>query len=153
MNRINLIGNVGTDPKTLKFGNNKALSFTMATKEIWQDKTSKTFKSSAEWHTILISNPYLAEKYESVLKKGMKVFIEGKLEYREFTNKDGEVKKATQINVQQFKGELIILSEHASTKSQASEETQPDKYDDLDNFELPAQKTEANIILSDEIPF
>jgi single-strand DNA-binding protein len=81
----------------------------MATSESWRDKATGERKDKTEWHNIVIFNEKLGEVAERFLKKGSKVYLEGALQTREFTDKDGNQRKTTEVVLQRFRGELTLL--------------------------------------------
>jgi single-strand DNA-binding protein len=101
VNKVILIGHLGHDPE-LKYleGNIARLSFSLATKEIYKDKTGNRTEHT-EWHNIVIWRN-LAENGEKLLKKGMQVYIEGKLQTRQWSDKDGHNKNITEIIAENF---------------------------------------------------
>lgn len=101
VNKVILLGNLGKDPVYKKFDNGSAVaSFTMATTEKYKDKTG-TLVAKTEWHNIDAWSP-LAEIAEKYLKKGNQVYIEGKIESRDYTDKDGVVKKFYSIRAKEL---------------------------------------------------
>jgi len=101
VNKVILIGHLGRDPE-LKYleGNIARLSFSLATKEIYKDKTGNRTEHT-EWHNIVMWRN-LAENGEKLLKKGMQVYIEGKLQTRQWSDKDGHNKNITEIIAENF---------------------------------------------------
>jgi single-strand DNA-binding protein len=101
VNKVILIGHLGHDPE-LKYleGNIARLSFSLATKEIYKDKTGNR-NEHTEWHNIVMWRN-LAENGEKLLKKGMQVYIEGKLKTRQWSDKDGHNKNITEIIAENF---------------------------------------------------
>ena len=110
VNKVILIGNLGKDPevRTMNSGD-KVASFTMATSETWRDRTSGERKERTEWHRVSIFNDNLVKVAESYLKKGSKVYVEGSLQTRKYTDNQGQEKYATEIVLQKFRGELTML--------------------------------------------
>ena len=110
VNKVILVGNLGKDPESRSFPNGgKVVNFTMATSENWKDKSSGERKERTEWHRIAIFNDRLAEVAERYLKKGSKVYVEGQLETRKWTDKEGQERYTTEIVLRQFRGELTML--------------------------------------------
>jgi single-strand DNA-binding protein len=110
LNKVELIGHLGKDPEIRSFQNGgKAASFTIATSESWKDKASGDRKERTEWHRISILNEGLVTVAEKYLAKGSKVYIEGKLETRKWTDKDGQERYTTEIVLRPYAGELILL--------------------------------------------
>ncbi|HEY8578814.1 MAG TPA: single-stranded DNA-binding protein [Beijerinckiaceae bacterium] len=110
VNKVILIGNLGRDPEVRRTGGgDPVVSFSIATTESWRDKASGERKEKTEWHNIVIWNENLGKVAEQYLKKGSKVYIEGQLQTREYTDKDGNQRKATEVVLQRFRGELTLL--------------------------------------------
>ena len=110
LNKVELIGHLGKDPEIRSFQNGgKAASFTIATSESWKDKASGDRKERTEWHRISILNEGLVTVAEKYLRKGSKVYIEGKLETRKWTDKDEQERYMTEIVLRPYAGELILL--------------------------------------------
>jgi single-strand DNA-binding protein len=110
VNKVILIGNLGKDPeaRTMQSGG-KVVSFSVATSESWNDKASGERKEKTQWHRVVIFNERLGEVAEKYLKKGMKVYLEGAVENRKFTDKDGAERDITEIVLARFRGELTML--------------------------------------------
>ena len=110
VNKVILVGNLGRDPETRRTGaGDPVVSFSVATSETWRDKASGERKEKTEWHNVVIWNENLGKVAEQFLKKGSKVYIEGQLQTREYTDKDGNQRKATEVVLQRFRGELQLL--------------------------------------------
>ena len=110
VNKVILIGNLGRDPevRTLPSGD-KVVSFSLATTESWRDKNTGERKDRTEWHNISIFNENLGKIAEQYCRKGSKIYLEGQLATREYTDKDGNQRKATDVVLQRFRGELTLL--------------------------------------------
>jgi single-strand DNA-binding protein len=110
VNKVILIGNLGRDPETRRMNSGDAVvSFSVATTESWRDKASSERKDRTEWHNVVIFNENLGKVAEQYLKKGSKVYIEGQLQTREYTDRDGNQRKSTEVVLQRFRGELTLL--------------------------------------------
>jgi single-strand DNA-binding protein len=110
VNKVILIGNVGRDPEVRRTGNGDPIvSFSVATSETWRDKASGERKEKTEWHNVTIFNEALGKVAEQYVKKGTKVYLEGQLQTREYTDKDGNQRKATDVVLNRFRGELTLL--------------------------------------------
>jgi single-strand DNA-binding protein len=104
------VGNLGRDPEARNMqSGGKVVSFSIATSETWNDKASGERKEKTQWHRIAIFNEKLGEIAEKYLKKGSKVYLEGSLESRKYTDKDGQEREITEIVLGRFKGELTLL--------------------------------------------
>ena len=110
VNKVILIGNLGRDPeiRTLNSGDRVA-NLRIATSEQWRDKATGERKEKTEWHRVVIFNEGLCKIAEQYLKKGAKVYLEGALQTRKWTDKDGVEKYSTEIVVGKIKGELTML--------------------------------------------
>ena len=115
VNKVILIGRLGRDPETRTLQNgSKTTSFSIATSETWNDKASGERKEKTQWHRIVIWNDRIGEIADKYLKKGSMVYIEGQLESRKFTDKDGAEREITEVVIQRFKGELTLMDSRQS---------------------------------------
>lgn len=110
VNKVILVGNLGRDPeiRSMQSGDEVA-QLSIATSETWRDKASGERKERTEWHRVVIFNENLVKVAKSYLKKGSKVYIEGSLQTRKWTDKDGAEKFSTEVVLQRFRGELTML--------------------------------------------
>jgi single-strand DNA-binding protein len=111
VNKVILVGNLGKDPEVRTFGNSgdRKASFTMATSETWRDRNSGERKEKTQWHNVVVLNENIIKVVESYVKKGSKVYVEGALESRKYTDNQGQERYITEIVVGKFKGELTML--------------------------------------------
>ena len=110
VNKVILVGNVGNDPEIRSFNNGgKVANFSLATSENWRDKQSGERKEKTEWHRVAIFNDGLVGIVERYVKKGSKLYIEGKLQTRKWTDRDGNDKYTTEVVLQGFGGALTML--------------------------------------------
>ena len=110
VNKVILVGNLGRDPEVRRLtSGDPVVNLSIATSESWRDKASGERKEKTEWHRVVIFNENLAKVAEQYLKKGSKVYIEGQLQTRKYTDKDGSEKYSTEIVLQKFRGELTML--------------------------------------------
>lgn len=111
LNKVSLIGNLGKDPEVRHTQDGKPIvNLSVATTESWRDKASGERKEKTEWHRVVIFNEGLAKVAEAYLKKGSTVYLEGQLQTRKWTDKDGVEKYSTEVVLQQYRGELVMLS-------------------------------------------
>ncbi|MDE2356708.1 MAG: single-stranded DNA-binding protein [Alphaproteobacteria bacterium] len=110
VNKVILVGNLGRDPeiRTLSSGDRVA-SFSIATSETWRDRSTGERKERTEWHRISIFNDNLVKVAESYLRKGSKVYLEGALQTRKYTDASGQERQSTEVVLQKFRGELTML--------------------------------------------
>jgi single-strand DNA-binding protein len=105
-----LVGNLGKDPEVRRMqSGDPVVNLSLATSETWRDKSSGERKEKTEWHRVVIFNKNLAEVAEKYLRKGSKVYVEGSLQTRKWTDKDGQEKYSTEVVLQNFRGELTML--------------------------------------------
>jgi single-strand DNA-binding protein len=110
VNKVILVGNLGRDPEIRSFQNGgRVANLSVATSENWRDKATGERKERTEWHRVAIFNDRLVEVVEKYLKKGAKVYIEGQLETRKWTDQSGQEKYTTEVVLRQFRGELTML--------------------------------------------
>jgi single-strand DNA-binding protein len=110
VNKVILIGNLGKDPEARTMQNGgKVVSFNVATSESWNDKMSGERKEKTQWHRVAIFNEKLGEIAEKYLKKGSSVYLEGALESRKYTDKDGMEREIFEVVLARFRGELTLL--------------------------------------------
>ena len=110
INKVILIGNLGKDPEIRSMQDGKTIvNFSIATSENWKDKSSGESREKTEWHRVVIFNEHLAKVAQNYLKKGSKVYLEGQLQTRKWTDQSGVEKYTTEVVLQRFKGELTML--------------------------------------------
>jgi single-strand DNA-binding protein len=110
VNKVILVGNLGKDPEVRRMqSGDPVVNLSIATSETWRDKASGERKEKTEWHRVVIFNKNLADVAEKYLRKGAKVYVEGQLQTRKWTDKDGQDKYSTEVVLQNFRGELTML--------------------------------------------
>ncbi|HLY07609.1 MAG TPA: single-stranded DNA-binding protein [Rhizomicrobium sp.] len=145
VNKVILVGNLGKDPDIRRTQNNDAIvNLSVATSESWRDKQTGERREKTEWHRVVIFNENLAKVAENYLRKGSKVYLEGQLQTRKYTDKDGMEKYSTEVVLQRFRGELVMLD------SRGDRESAPARNGGM-SHETP-QSFERNE-MDDEIPF
>ncbi len=129
LNKAMLIGNVGKDPeiRSLLSGGEVA-NLTIATSESWKDKITGEKKEKTEWHNITIFNPNLVALVKNYVKKGSKLYIDGAIQTREYTDKAGVEKYTTEIVLSNFNGQIVLLG-----GKQSDDTPQPKTAADLDD--------------------
>ncbi|HTU53216.1 MAG TPA: single-stranded DNA-binding protein [Acetobacteraceae bacterium] len=110
VNKVILVGNLGRDPeiRTTQDGQ-KIVQLSVATSESWNDKASGERKERTEWHRVVIFNDRLADVAERFLRKGRKVYVEGALQTRKWTDQSGQEKYTTEVVIGRFRGDLTLL--------------------------------------------
>ena len=110
VNKVILIGNLGADPDIKRTQDGRPIAnLSIATSESWRDKNSGERREKTEWHRVVIFNEGLCKIAESYLKKGSKVYIEGALQTRKWTDQSGQDKYSTEVVLQGFNGNLTML--------------------------------------------
>ncbi len=110
VNKVILIGNLGRDPEIRRTQDGRPIAnFSIATSESWRDKNSGERKEKTEWHRIVCFNEGLCKVIENYVKKGSKVYVEGQLQTRKWSDKDGVEKYSTEVVLQGFNGTLTML--------------------------------------------
>jgi len=143
LNKVMLIGNLGADPEIRSFQNGgKVANLRIATSERWKDKTGE-MQERTEWHTVAIFSDGLVSVVERYLKKGSKVFVEGKLQTRKWQDQSGNDRYSTEVVIQGFGGALTML-DGPSGQGQPSGQSQQGN-----RSPAPAPQDD----LGDDIPF
>ncbi|MGI3776581.1 MAG: single-stranded DNA-binding protein [Janthinobacterium lividum] len=110
VNKVTLVGNLGKDPEVRNTqSGGKIVNLTVATSETWNDKASGERKEKTEWHRVVIFNERVADVAERFLKKGRKVYIEGTLQTRKWTDQSGQEKYTTEVVIDRFRGDLVLI--------------------------------------------
>ncbi|MCW8843469.1 MAG: single-stranded DNA-binding protein [Rhodobacteraceae bacterium] len=110
VNKVILVGNLGRDPEVRTFQNGgKVCNLRIATSETWKDKNTGERRERTEWHTVAIFSEGLVRVCEQYLRKGSKVYLEGKLQTRKWQDQSGNDRYSTEVVLQGFDGTLIML--------------------------------------------
>jgi single-strand DNA-binding protein len=109
VNKVILVGNLGDDPEVRSLNNGgEVVNLRVATSENWKDRDGNR-QERTEWHRVVIFNENLGRVAKSYLKKGSKVYLEGQLQTRKWTDQSGQDKYSTEVVLQRFRGELVLL--------------------------------------------
>jgi single-strand DNA-binding protein len=110
VNKVILVGNLGRDPEVRHTNDGMPIvNMSVATSETWRDRTSGERRERTEWHRVVIFNEKLGEVAQKYLHKGSKVYLEGQLQTRKWTDQQGAEKYTTEVVLQRFRGELQML--------------------------------------------
>jgi single-strand DNA-binding protein len=150
VNKVILVGHLGRDPelRTLQNGD-RVCNISIATSESWKDKNSGERKEKTEWHRAVIFNDRLADVAEKYLRKGSKVYLEGALQTRKWTDQSGAEKYSTEIVLTRFRGELVLLDKATATANQDADDLPPPP----PNAAKHAAAARMQAPLDDEIPY
>lgn len=156
INKVILVGNLGFDPETRAMQDGREIvNLRIATSESWKDRATGERKEKTEWHRVVIFNENLVRVAKEYLRKGSKVYIEGQLQTRKWTDKDGVEKYSTEVVLQNFNGNLTMLDSprdrERGNASQGGDEygSQERSYGNA----APQRARVAEAELDDEIPF
>ena len=118
VNKVILIGNLGKDPEVRTAQNGtKIVNFTLATSESWNDRASGEKRERTEWHRVVVFNERIADVAERFLKKGRKVYVEGSLQTRKWTDQSGQEKYTTEVVIDRFRGDLTLIDSNRGGSS------------------------------------
>jgi single-strand DNA-binding protein len=110
VNKVILVGNLGRDPEIRSFQNGgRVANLSVATSENWKDRNTGERKERTEWHRVVVFNDALVGVVERFLKKGSKIYVEGQLETRKYTDQSGAERYTTEVVLRPFRGELTML--------------------------------------------
>src|SRR5579875_2928838 len=122
VNKVILVGNLGRDPEVRRLNSgDSVVSFSVATTDSWRDKATGERKERTEWHNVVIYNENLGKIAEQYCKKGSKIYLEGQLQTREYTDRDGNQRRTTEVVLQRFRGELTLLDGRGTAADASSE--------------------------------
>ena len=158
INKVILVGNLGKDPETRAMQNGSEIcNLTIATSENWKDKSTGERKEKTEWHRVVIFNENLARIAKEYLRKGSKVYIEGQLQTRKWTNKEGQDQYSTEVVLQNYNGNLTML-DSPRDRGERGGAGGGDSYSQSGNASYgtsssPQRARVAEAELDDEIPF
>ena len=114
VNKVILVGNLGRDPETRQTQDGRPIvNMSVATSENWKDRQTGERRERTEWHRVVIFNERLAEFAQNYLQKGRKVYVEGQLQTRKWTDQSGQEKYTTEVVLGRFRGELTMLDSRA----------------------------------------
>jgi len=150
LNKVTLIGNLGKDPEIRTTNDGREIAnFSIATSESWKDKATGEKKDKTEWHNIVVFSEGLVRVIKNYVKKGSKVYIEGQLQTRKWTDKENNERYTTEIVLQSYNSSLILLDFKNDDNDDSSGE-----YNKKDSIQIvPVPAVFDNSDLDDEIPF
>lgn len=140
VNKVILLGTLGKDPDVKSFpSGDRIAELSVATSERWTDKATGEKKEKTEWNRVVIRNDGLVKVAENYLAKGSKVYIEGQLQTREWTDQAGQKRYATEIVIGKFKGELVLIGggKEREARAESQQAVKRSFADDLDDTDIP----------------
>src|SRR3546814_5022528 len=122
VNKVTLVGNLGADPEARSLNNGgEVVNLRVATSETWKDQSGQR-QERTEWHRVVIFNENLGRVAKQYLRKGSKVYLEGQLQTRKWTNQQGQDQYSTEVVLQRFRGEMVLLDSRGGGGGGRSEE-------------------------------
>ncbi|NWG70311.1 MAG: single-stranded DNA-binding protein [Parvularculaceae bacterium] len=110
INKVILVGNLGKDPEVRHTQDGRPIvNLSVATSENWKDKNTGEKREKTEWHRVVIFSEGLARVAEQYLKKGSKVYVEGQLQTRKWTDQNGQERYSTEVVLQNFNSQMVLL--------------------------------------------
>lgn len=159
VNKVILVGNLGRDPEVRHTQDGKPIvNLSIATSETWRDRNTGERKERTEWHRVVIFNEGLAKVAEQYLKKGSTVYIEGQLQTRKYTDKDGVEKYSTEVVLQGFNSVMTMIGGRGGPGEGAGSYGGGDEFGQSSPMERPRAGAGARTQnfardLDDEVPF
>jgi single-strand DNA-binding protein len=144
VNKVILVGNLGADPEIRRTQDGKPIvNLSIATSESWRDRNSGERREKTEWHRVVIFNEGLAKIAEQYLRKGSKVYLEGQLQTRKWTDQGGQDKYSTEVVLQNFNSTLTLLDGRQEGQGGGRSSGGQDDYDNggYSNDRAPARST------------
>jgi single-strand DNA-binding protein len=126
LNKVLLLGYVGRDPEVRSTpGGARIANFSLATSESWRDKVTGERKERTEWHRIVVFNEKLVAIVEQYLRSGVRVYIEGALQTRKWTDQSRRERHTTEVVMQRFDSKLIMLGNASDAEEDADDVSDP----------------------------
>lgn len=157
INKVILVGNLGRDPE-VRFNTEgeKIVTLSIATNEYWKNKASGERSNHTEWHRVVVFNDKLAEVCDKYLKKGSKIYLEGKLQTRQWIDQKGHKRYSTEVILGKYRGEITLLDSHNGDGSEEHNMSEDNAV--FGSREASRSDTEllisgGGIPLNDEVPF
>ena len=146
VNKVILLGNLGQDPdiRTMQNGK-KVCTFSLATSDSWKDKETGEKKEKTEWHRVVVFNEGLVSVVENYIKKGTKLYIEGSLQTRKWTDDKGIEKYTTEIIIQGYGGRIDIVSSKSNNQELSQNQDFSEK-DDVSKKEIDSKENKEKSI-------
>ena len=160
VNKVILLGNLGQDPDIRSMQNGKKVcTFSIATSDSWKDKETGEKKEKTEWHRVVVFNEGLIGVVENYIKKGTKVYVEGSLQTRKWTDDKGTEKYTTEIVIQGYGGRIDIVSAKGNnqelSQDQKTSESNVDSVKEIDSNKNKEKSIDdkSDNLNEEDIPF
>ena len=151
INKVILVGNVGNEPeiRVSQSGGNEIANLSIATSERWKDKTSGEQKEKTDWHRIVVFAPGLVNLVKNYVRKGSKLYVEGKLQTREYTDQEGNKKYTTEVILSQFNSTIMLMDSKTGDQANINKISFDNKNNNTSSVNDDYDAEE----IKDEIPF
>ena len=155
VNKVILVGNVGQDPEIRSFqSGGRVCNLSLATSERWKDRETNEQKERTQWHRVVVFNENLINLIEQYVNKGSKLFIEGQLETRKWTDANGQDKYSTEVVLRNFKGEMTFLDNRSgNNESFIKDENPNNNIEDNSSSKVTESLEKIDSDIDDDIPF
>lgn len=154
LNKVVLIGNLGRDPEIRSTGDGREIAnFSVATSETWKDRSTGEKKERTEWHRVVVFSEGLVGVVKNYVKKGSKLYLEGQLQTRKWTDNDGVEKYTTEVVLQNYNSTLILLDNRNSEGGFDDRAMGHSSHESRNNKVSNSGSSFENNELDDEIPF
>jgi single-strand DNA-binding protein len=154
VNKVILVGNLGADPEIRRTQDGRAIAnLRIATSESWKDKATGERKEKTEWHRVSVFNEGLCKVVEQYCQKGQKLYIEGQLQTRKWTDQSGVEKYSTEVVLNGYGGTLTMLDKPSSERSETEQSPQRNSYAEATGRSARNQGSLPRSDLDDDIPF
>ena len=161
VNKVILVGNLGADPEARSLpSGGEVVNLRVATSEQWKDRATGERKDKTEWHRVTIFNENLGRVAKNYLRKGSKVYLEGQLQTRKWTDQAGQERYSTEVVLQNFRGELVLLDSREGGSGGGARGGFGDEYDDMGGGSSAPQRQQSrpqpaafDTDLDDDVPF
>ena len=155
VNKVILVGNVGQDPEIRSFqSGGRVCNLSLATSERWKDRETNEQKERTQWHRVVVFNENLINLIEQYVNKGSKLYIEGQLETRKWTDANGQDKYSTEVVLRNFKGEMTFLDNRSgNNESFIKDENPNNNIEDNSSSKVTESLEKIDSDIDDDIPF
>jgi single-strand DNA-binding protein len=156
VNKVILVGNLGADPETRSLNNGgEVVNMRVATSESWKSKDGER-QERTEWHQVVIFNENLGRVAKNYLRKGSKVYLEGQIQTRKWTDQSGNDRYSTEIVLQRFRGELVLLDSRDGGGGRSAFGADDDDFGSSGGSSKPQSRPQPAAFdtdLDDDVPF
>ena len=154
VNKVILVGNLGRDPEVrYTQDGSPVVHFSLATSNVWRDRESGERRERTEWHRVVIFNDNLGKVAQDYLKKGSKVYVEGQLQTRKWSDQSGQDRYSTEVVLQRYRGELHMLDSRAAAGGEVGEAPPAEDSAGVSEGAAPGDAGGGSSDIDDEIPF